>query len=199
MKFLNILLSILPLLLIWSCEKDILFDTVEAPSPQVTDVGWTANGVAFAEGGRVFRLPNPTEEGNIYRDIEFQVQINSNDQRQVDSIAVELQWIPSLPSNAPQGWQPFEGIKIPEGEQSSSFDFTYNLNLDDWNAQYTQIYCGPGGCDPPIIGVGLLQQFGLVATREDNTLRLKVFFDDGSMVRLAQVQFSYPLTPAGIE
>ena len=199
MKHQNILLVILSLVFFWSCEKEILFDTIEAPPPQVTDVGWSANGVSFADGGRVFRLPNPTDEENPYRDIQFQTQINSNDQRQIDSILVELQWIPSLPSNAPQGYQPFEGIKIPEQEQSSSYDFNYNLNLDEWNDQYTQIFCGPGGCDPAIIGVGPLPAFGLVATREDNTMRLSIFFDDGSMVRLAPVQFSYPLTPAGIE
>jgi|GEM_PF-5704191 len=175
--------------LLFSCEDDLLFTTVEAPAPQVTDENWevSAGGVTtgFAEAGRTFRLPNPLEAN--YREIDISVTINSNDTRQVDSIFVELQHLPSFASNSAQGWAGFEGIKLSESERSSSFNLNYTLNLDDWS----ESFWGPGNL---WIGTGV---FGI--TREDNTMRLRVIFDDGSEVRLAQVMFSYPLSDAGIE
>ena len=184
---------------LWSCEKDILFDTVDPPEPTVKDSNWSANGMGFAEGGRVMRLPNPLDENNPYREIEFQTTINSNDSRKVDSIHIDLQFIPSIPSNAALGWIPYTGFRIPSGEQSSTYDFKYTLNLDEWSDVATVGFCGAGGCQPKWIGTGSLPQFGLTVNREDNVMRLNVFFDDGSWVRLAQVQFSYALNEDGEE
>jgi len=170
-KILQINLLALSVLL-FSCEDDFLFTTIEAEKPQVTDENWvvSAGGVTtgFAEAGRTFRLPNPLEAN--YRDINVSVTINSNDSRQIDSIFVELQHLPSRPSNQAFGWTGYEGI-----------------NLDDWS----ESYWGPGNF---WIATGV---FGI--NREDNTMRLRVIFDDGSEVRLAQVMFSYPLKDAGIE
>lgn len=172
-----------------SCEDDNLFTTVEAPKPQVSDENWqvSAGGVTtgFAEGGRTFRLPNPIE--NNYRDINFNVTINSNDSRAIDSIFVEIQHLPTIGSNAAQGWVGYEGIKLSDSERGSSYNFDYDLNLDDWSEDYW----GEGNF---WIATGV---FGI--SREDNTMRLTVVFDDGSSVRLAQVMFSYPLIDAGVE
>ncbi len=175
--------------LLISCEDDLLFTTVEAPAPQVTDEDWvvSAGGVTtgFAEAGRTFSLPNPLEAN--YRDIDISVLINSNDTRLVDSIFIELQHIPKFAANSAQGWAGFEGIKLADSERSSAYTLNYTLNLDDWS----ESFWGPENF---WIGTGV---FGI--TREDNTMRLKVIFDDGSEVRLAQVMFSYPLSDAGIE
>ncbi|MDN5205190.1 hypothetical protein QQ008_27650 [Fulvivirgaceae bacterium BMA10] len=204
-KLLYIYLCIIISIGFASCEDDILFDTIEVPAPQVTDANWSAevmdgSGVivntGFAEGGRVFRLPNPLDETRPWRDIRFQATINSNDSRQIDSISVELQWIPSLPSNAAQGWLFYEGIKVPDAERSSSYSLDYAMNLDEWSDSYVcqTFISGSPGCGVLWIAQGV---FGI--TREDNTMRLTVHFDDGSQVRLAQVQFSYFLTDAGVE
>ncbi|MBT28565.1 MAG: hypothetical protein CMO01_02810 [Thalassobius sp.] len=187
-SFIRYLFFALPILLV-SCEEDNLFTTTEAPIPQVSEENWevSAGGVTtgFAEGGRAFRLPNPLESN--YRDINFNVTINSNDERVIDSIFVEIQHLPTISSNAAQGWAGYEGIKLTEAERSSSYNFNYDLNLDDWS----EAYWGPGNF---WIATGV---FGIV--REDNTMRLTVVFDDGSSVRLAQVMFCYPLTEAGVE
>ena len=170
------------ILLSTACKKDILFDTIEADAPSVSDQNWKANGRSFSEGGRTFYLDNPLANAGNYRDILFETTINSNDARKIDSISVELQHLPSFAGNAPQGWQLYEVVRVPAAEQSTRYDFNYNLNLDDWS----EVYWGPENF---FIGNG---SFGI--TREDNTMRLWVHFNDGTQVRLAQVMFSYSLT-----
>lgn len=181
MKNIIIVLALLSfvLLLCSSCKKDVLFDTIEADPPSVTDEGWKANSVAFAEGGRTFYLDNPLPDAGNYRDIFFETTISSNDNRKIDSIGIELQHLPSFASNAPQGWQAYEVLKIPAAMQSTSYTFNYNLNLDDWSEEYW-------GPESFFIGNA---SFGI--TREDNTMRLWVYFDNGTKVRLAPVMFSY--------
>ena len=191
MKNIRYIIFLFALIALASCEDDILFDTVEAPNPTVTDEGWTASGggvtTGFVEGGRSFRLPNPLDPDNLYRDIQFSVTINSNDGRIIDSLAIEFQHVPSLPSNNPQGWSFIEGIKLQDSEKSDSFNFTYNMNFDD----VSEVYWGPGNF---FIATGVSS-----IIREDNVVRIGVFFEDGTSFRIAQVQFSYALTEAGEE
>ena len=191
MKNIRYIIVLFALVVLAGCEEEILFDTVEAPNPTVTDEGWTASGggvtTGFSEGGRSFRLPNPLDEDNPYRDIQFSVTINSNDGRVIDSLAIEFQHVPSLPSNSPQGWSFIEGIKLDDAEKSDSYNFTYNMNFDD----VSEIYWDPGDF---FIATGA---FGII--REDNVVRIGVFFEDGSSFRIAQVQFSYALTEDGEE
>jgi hypothetical protein len=170
-----------------ACDNGDLFKTTEAPTPQVSDVDWTAASLGvtqeFAEGGRLFRLTNPIDVDNPYRDVQFSTVISSNDSRNITSIGVELQNIVA-PYGA-QGWAPYVTITIPPAEQAPTYEFTFDLNLDDWSTSYW------GG---PLVATGA---FGII--REDNTMRYTVNFDDGSSVRLAQIQFSYALTEAGEE
>lgn len=193
------------IILLAGCQEDILFDTIEAPPPQVSDLNWNAsvsgNSLSFAEGGRVFRLPNPLDPDTQFNEIDFSVLINSNDNRNVDSIALELQYIPSIPSNTPLGWDFYQGFKIPEAEQSSEYQFDFTLDLAAWGDHYTCTFFfgAPEGCGFNWVTAGVLAPFGIPVAREDNVLRLGVYFDDGSFVRLAQVQFSYPLRSSGIE
>ena len=191
MKSIKYISFLLGLIILLGCEQEILFDTVEAPKPNVSDVDWSASAggvtTGFAEGGRVFRLPSPLDANNPYRDIRFTVTINSNDQRVIDSLAIEFQHIPSLPSNRAFGWQFYEGIKFEDSERTGSLDLVYDLNLDDLSESYW-------GEDSFFIGNGASN-----ITREDNVIRIGIFFDDGSSFRLAQVQFSYALTDDGIE
>jgi hypothetical protein len=170
-----------------ACDKEQLYKTVELKSPQVSDTNWTATflgqTVDFVEGGRTFRLSNPLDADNPYRDVQFSTLISSNDSRNIVSITLDLQNIVA-PFGA-QGWSEYLTIDIPSAEQGPTYEFVYDLNFDDWSLSYWGI---------PLVATGA---FGII--REDNTMRYTVTFDDGSTVRLAQIQFSYALTEAGGE
>lgn len=195
-----------------ACDEEMLFKTVEAPAPIVTATNWRAtaldedgNEVAttgFAEGGRLFRLPSPLNDttSTTYRDIRFQAELASGNQRTIDSVTIEYSWIPSFPSNAPQPWTVYDGIAIAEDSRATTYSFSYLLNLDEWMDDYVcfnYITGVPGGCGiTDWQGVGAL--FGLNVVREDNMMRLTLHFSDGSFETIAQVQFSYPLDASAV-
>ncbi|MEQ8473252.1 MAG: hypothetical protein RIC35_18795 [Marinoscillum sp.] len=196
------------ILLISSCDEENLFDTVEAPAPIVTSTEWEASALdgsgeaiyttGFAEGGRLFRLPAPNNDstGTAYRDINVQTLLSSGDSRLIDSVTVEFIWIPSFPSNGPQSWVVYDAFKLADSEVATTYQFDYNYNLDTWMDNYACYAYGVCGFDLDWVSVGPF--FGINITREDNSMRLRVHFNDGSEAVIAKVQFGLPKTEAGL-
>ncbi|MEQ9468475.1 MAG: hypothetical protein RLN88_13765 [Ekhidna sp.] len=213
MKKIYLILSLtIASLLLFSCDDENLFDTVEADPPSVTATGWTATAIdgggntvystGFADGGRLFRLPGPNDDSTstVYRDINVQALFDSGDERTIDSITVWMSWIPSFPSNSPQAWTVYEGISIPPVDRASSYQFDYSYNLDTWMDDYVcfNFITGvPGGCGA-VTWSSVGPAFGLTITREDNMMRTTLHFSDGTQATIAQVQFSLPRLPSGV-
>lgn len=214
MRYIYKLLLVFVITLFVACDDEDLFKTVEAPAPMVTSTDWNATAIdaggntvvstGFAEGGRLFRLPSPINDttSTAYRDINFSAVFNSGDSRRIASVVIELSWIPSFPSNAAQSWTAYDTLVVDAADQSSTYNLDYTLNLNDWLDDYicfnfvtgTRGGCGVLAGDFSNAG----PVFGLNIIREDNVIRYTLQFDNGTSERLAQVQFSYPLTEAGM-
>ncbi|MFY0608038.1 MAG: hypothetical protein JXR10_15065 [Cyclobacteriaceae bacterium] len=213
MKNIKIIFSlIIAASVFYACDEENLFDTVEAPAPTVTSTNWSVSAIdtlggivhttGFAEAGRLFRLPGPNNDSTstFYRDINVKASFNSGDSRTIDSVTIELRWIPSFPSNAPQPWSVYHGYAIPAAERSTTHEMDYTYNLDEWMDDYAcfnYITGTRGGCGFTNWN-GIPGAFGLTITREDNMMRTTLHFDDGTKQTIAQVQFSLPRLSSGL-
>ena len=205
----KIVYTLIAAVVLFACDDENLFDTVEAPAPQVSSTNWTATAVdasgttvyttGFAEGGRLFRLPAPDNDSTstVYRDITISTLINSGDSRSVDSVTVWTRWIPSFPSNSPQPWIIYDGISVATRDQAPAYQIDYTLNLDAWADDY--ICAAYGACGFGIGWSTLGPLFGINIIREDNMMRFTVHFDDGTQETIAQVQMGLPITAAGLQ
>jgi hypothetical protein len=168
-----------------SCkEDDELFIIKEPPLPQVRFTFTDADGKPTREGGNTFLISNPGLGGSF----TFNVKINPNDNRMVDSVMVEYQYsiLTTGGGAASFGWAPWE--TVPVSTTSPAYDFTYTFRIQDLN----DFYIGD-----EIVTTGSF--FGTPLARDENETRITAFFNDGTSARSPKLTFTYAVRPSGVE
>jgi hypothetical protein len=173
-------LIILLAALLSACKEDEVLKQIAPPRPQVAFTFTDAQGNPTRISAPNFTIGNPGLNGSF----TFNVQINPNDNRLVDSIFVEYQYglLTSGGGSSTFGWELWDVIDVTTADPV--YTLTYTFNIADLNENYI---------GAPWLTSGKIGN--TIIARDENETRITVKFTDGSTARSPKMTWTYPNTP----